>query len=293
MSDPNTREPGSEVVTPDLLRAWPLPTSDGSKYARGQVVVVGGAHRAAGAAMLTGLASLRVGAGRLTLAVADSVAANVAIALPECGVVGLAENAAGNVLGESVKNASADLAQADCVVIGPGLDDADETAAALRLLPQLLSETCLVVLDAFALGALPDAAASMKPLAARTVLTPNSEEAARLLGHDLGVAATDALEIADAYESVVSYRAFVASRDRLWTIGTGTSGLGTSGSGDVLAGAVAGLCARGAEAAQAAVWATHLHSSAGDRLSSRIGELGYLARELLDELPILLSELSH
>lgn len=51
-----------------------------------------------------------------------------------------------------------------------------------------------------------------------------------------------------------------------------------------------GLCARGAEPAQAAVWASHAHAAAGDRLSVRVGPLGFLARELLDELPLILVE---
>ena len=68
------------------------------------------------------------------------------------------------------------------------------------------------------------------------------------------------------------------------------AGTGTSGSGDVLAGAVTGLLARGADAAQAACWATFLHSTAGDRLAARVGRLGFLARELVDQLPVVLSE---
>jgi NAD(P)H-hydrate repair Nnr-like enzyme with NAD(P)H-hydrate dehydratase domain len=68
-------------------------------------------------------------------------------------------------------------------------------------------------------------------------------------------------------------------------------GLATSGSGDVLAGIVAGLAARGAEPAQAAVWAVFLHSRAGEALARRTGPLGFLARELSAELPRLLRTL--
>ena len=64
-----------------------------SKYARGQVLVVGGAARTPGAAQLTGLAALRVGAGHLTLAVAESVAVALAVATPEAGVIGLPADA--------------------------------------------------------------------------------------------------------------------------------------------------------------------------------------------------------
>jgi NAD(P)H-hydrate repair Nnr-like enzyme with NAD(P)H-hydrate dehydratase domain len=53
---------------------------------------------------------------------------------------------------------------------------------------------------------------------------------------------------------------------------------------------VAGLAARGATPAQAATWATHAHSSAGDRLAVGVGPLGFLASELLTELPRVLVE---
>jgi NAD(P)H-hydrate repair Nnr-like enzyme with NAD(P)H-hydrate dehydratase domain len=71
---------------------------------------------------------------------------------------------------------------------------------------------------------------------------------------------------------------------------TGNVGLATSGSGDTLAGIIAGLAARGATALQATVWGTYLHGRAGDRLARRVGPLGFLARELLAEVPALMAE---
>jgi NAD(P)H-hydrate repair Nnr-like enzyme with NAD(P)H-hydrate dehydratase domain len=71
----------------------------------------------------------------------------------------------------------------------------------------------------------------------------------------------------------------------------GNVGLATSGSGDTLSGIIAGLAARGAEPLQAAVWGVYLHARAGDRLARRMGRLGFLARELLAEIPALMSEL--
>ena len=69
----------------------------------------------------------------------------------------------------------------------------------------------------------------------------------------------------------------------------GHVGLATSGSGDTLAGVVAGLAARGASPAQAAVWAVFLHGEAGNALARRLGRVGYLARELLDEIPAVMA----
>ena len=100
-------------------------------------------------------------------------------------------------------------------------------------------------------------------------------------------------ELADKYQAVVSCQGVIAEPGgSLWEITTGHSGLGTSGSGDVLSGAIAGLRARGTTDAQAACWGTHLHAAAGDRLASRLGGLGYLARELSEELPPLMMELT-
>ena len=65
----------------------------------------------------------------------------------------------------------------------------------------------------------------------------------------------------------------------------GTIGLGTSGSGDVLAGLIAGLIAQGAAADQAAVWGVVLHGEAGATLAAKIGSIGFLAREIADEVP--------
>jgi NAD(P)H-hydrate repair Nnr-like enzyme with NAD(P)H-hydrate dehydratase domain len=71
------------------------------------------------------------------------------------------------------------------------------------------------------------------------------------------------------------------------------AGLGTSGSGDVLAGIIVGLAARGAPLEQAAVWGVALHARAGQALAERLGPIGYLARELPAQIPMLLDQLAH
>ena len=184
--------------------------------------------------------------------------------------------------------------RADAVLIGPGLDEAEQTAELLELLLPVLRNETRVVLDAFALGVLDQVGAATK-VAGRLVLTPNLAEAARLLGdkdreiEDLDRAVT---EIAERFSAVVTCQGRIADADGgLWEISTGHGGLGTSGSGDVLAGALTGLLARGAAPDQAACWATHLHAAAGDRLTARVGAVGFLAGELVDELPIVLTEL--
>jgi NAD(P)H-hydrate repair Nnr-like enzyme with NAD(P)H-hydrate dehydratase domain len=72
----------------------------------------------------------------------------------------------------------------------------------------------------------------------------------------------------------------------------GNAGLGTSGSGDTLSGVVVGLLARGADVLQAAAWGVFLHGRAGDVLARKVGPVGYLARELLAEIPGEMARLS-
>jgi ADP-dependent NAD(P)H-hydrate dehydratase len=256
------------------------------------VLVVGGAARTPGAAQLTGLAALRVGAGHLTLAVADSVAVALAVATPEAGIIGLAQTAEGSVRGDDLSAISDPLGESDVVVIGPGLDDPDHTEKLLReAIPALGPETWLI-LDAYALGVLPKLSDVAGAVGGRLILTPNSEEASRLLGRDLDRTETDVPEIAARYQAVVTSKGIIADPGGgVWRIGSGHGGLATSGSGDVLAGAVAGLLARGADPSQAACWASHVHAAAGDRLAVSVGAMGFLARELLDELPRVLVEL--
>ncbi|WP_418608168.1 ADP-dependent NAD(P)H-hydrate dehydratase [Georgenia sp. SUBG003] len=168
------------------------------------------------------------------------------------------------------------------------MGEPEGTLALLRGLVPHVAEEAVVVLDAFALGVLPGAGDVQDRLRGRLVLTPNLAETARLLEREEipDEDAADAVRDAAArFGAVVCGHGFVSDGERTWRSSTGHTGLGTSGSGDVLAGAIVGLLARGADPAQAAVWAMHLHAAAGDALTARVGKVGFLARELVDELP--------
>lgn len=267
----------SEEVTRDLLRAWRLPDPGPSKKTRGRVLVVGGSRRTPGAVVLAGEAALRVGAGRLGTVVPASVDAQLGPILPEAAVFALPDDAS-DPLDDDVRD---DIAAADAVLVGPGFDDPDETRQTLLAVADC-GVGCLV-LDAYALGILPDV--PREALGERVILNPNHEEAAILLGRDLGDDRfADLREIADRYTAVVNcYGDVVEPGGGAWSIAAGGPGLATSGSGDVLAGAIAGIAARGAEPARAAAWGAWLHATAGDRLTERSG-IGFLARDLATEL---------
>lgn len=173
MSDPVEPSP----VTPALLRDWSLPAADGDKYGRGQVLVIGGARRSPGAAQLAGFSAPRVEAGRLTLAVVESVAVALAVATPEAGVIGVPENAAGAVLPDATELLGSEIDRADAILIGAGLDDAELTGQLLDALqPALAGTTAPVLLDAFALGVPAERRSLVDALAGRLALNPNAGE---------------------------------------------------------------------------------------------------------------------
>ncbi|HXH33490.1 MAG TPA: ADP/ATP-dependent (S)-NAD(P)H-hydrate dehydratase [Plantibacter sp.] len=274
-------------LSPAELAAWPLPDPGSSKDDRGSVLVIGGARRTPGAVVLAGGAALRVGAGRVTLAVAESAAPSLAIAFPEAAVIGLRETPEGAVVGTDVERLRGSI-DVDCVLIGPGLDDAQEATSLLLSLRPLLGDTSVVVLDAFALGALPDAHAFTDGLGGRLVFTPNLTEAAILLGTDEADSESAAFDVAARYDATVTCQGRISDGAEQYVVSGGGPMLGTAGSGDVLAGAIAGLAARGLPPLGACAWGTLLHAASGDRLAERTGPLGALAREFADEFPRLL-----
>ncbi|RZA28274.1 MAG: NAD(P)H-hydrate dehydratase [Lysobacteraceae bacterium] len=281
-------------ITDGLLRRWPLPSLAGSegKEDRGRVIVVGGSRLVPGGALLAAVAALRAGAGKLHIATAATAQTGMALAVPEAKVSPVAEDPAGN-LARMHRGLASELAGADAILIGPGLE---ACGASARLVAQVDGHRrCPLVLDAGAL----DGFLALPTAQAARIITPHFGEMARLLGVPVAEVESGAAELARDLArttgSVVvlkSPRTFVCEPGgKCWLHEDGTVGLGTSGSGDVLAGLITGLVARGASAAQAAVWGVRLHGKAGERLASRQGPVGFLAREIAPEVPRLLAGL--
>ncbi len=286
-----------EVVTPHLLREWPLPELQGEKESRGRLLVVGGSRANPGGVMLAAEAALRVGAGKVRVATVASTATHLAVAMPETWVRGLTEREDGELAADAAPDVVDLVGEGDTVLIGPGMGSplpAGDLAA--EVLAGLQGP---VVVDALSLAAVTQDPGVLRHLAGRAVLTPNLRELARTLRWDDARVRDDpreaALQLARRTGCCVSCGGpvtwTVEPEGRAWRGAVGGPALGTSGSGDVKAGIVAGLLARGADPAQAAVWGSHLHGSAGDRLSADLGPTGFLARELSSRVPHVLAEL--
>jgi hydroxyethylthiazole kinase-like uncharacterized protein yjeF len=296
------RAPRAKEVDRALLRRIPLPQPDdaGDKDARGRVLAVGGAAQTPGAILLAGVAALRAGAGKLQLATVRSAAAALGVAVPEALVIGLAETRTGEISGAAAARGLREhAAQADALLLGPGMTSTRAAHALLRALVGRLGDEATLVLDAVVVAALRGDDDALLAVTGRAVLTPHAGEMAALLGVDKVEVEADppahARAAAERFGAVVALKgpvSWIAEPDgTLYRYAGGSVGLATSGSGDTLAGIVAGLAARGTPAAHAAVWGVYLHGAAGEVLARRMGPIGFLARELLDEVPGLMTRL--
>lgn len=292
----------ARAIDPRLLRGWPLPEPDaeGDKSARGLVVCVGGAVELPGAIVLAGTAALRAGAGTVRIGTLRSLAVSVGIAVPEALVFGLRETRAGGIAAAEAETIADRAERARSLLIGPGLADAEASGALLRRLLPRLRQPGVVILDARALDGVADMPDLVRRCSPTAVLTPHAGEMARLLGVDRSEVEADPLglarQVADRFGAVVALKGaatyVVEPAGDAYCYQEGQVGLATSGSGDTLAGVIAGLAARGASPAQAAVWGVYLHGEAGNRLTQQVGQVGFLARELLAEVPRVMAGLT-
>ena len=268
------------------------PVVGGDKHSKGRLLILAGSRDVPGAALLAATAAMRAGAGTLKVATVESIATQLGTAMPEAMVIGLPEHG-GGFAGGAVARIAELAADADAVVAGMGVEEGD---ICNRICAALIESPARLALDAALLRALeplapPDAARTSLP-----VLLPHAGEMAAMLDCTVDDVERDpvgcGLKAAQLYRAVVLMKgvtSYVVTPDRaVWTYEDGAAGLGVSGSGDVLAGIVGGLLARGAEPLDALLWSVWLHGSAGSALSKKVGPVGFLAREIADEVPGLL-----
>ena len=273
------------------LRSHPLPpVVGGDKDSHGQILIVAGSREVPGAALLAATAAMRAGAGKLQIATVESIAPRLGVAMPEAMVVGLTEHRDGGFAKSAVTRIAELAADADAIVAGPGVAPGEPCR---RIADALLKSRAALALDAALLHSLPAPKADRSPL---SVLLPHSGELASLLDCDEEEVESDplgcGLRAAKRFRSLVLVKgvtSHVVDPDgRAWTYSGGAPGLGVSGSGDVLAGIVGGLLARGADPLSALLWGVWLHGEAGAALATTVGPIGFLAREIADELPALM-----
>jgi ADP-dependent NAD(P)H-hydrate dehydratase / NAD(P)H-hydrate epimerase len=241
----------------------------------GHLLVVGGAPGMGGAVRLAAEAALRVGTGRVSLAVHPSQATSLNVGRPELMVHRVSSAVELDTL----------LAKATVVALGPGLGLSDWSKSMWKA---CLEQGLPIVVDADGLNLL----AEHGPVAeSNLILTPHPGEAARLLACSIHAIEQDRVAAIQALQS--KYQAPVVlkgagslvmdSELQLWVCVQGNPGMASAGMGDLLTGVIAGLLAQGVAANVASRLGVLLHALAGDR-AAEAGERGLVASDLLPHL---------
>lgn len=256
----------------------------------GRVLVVAGSRGMTGAACLAAQAALKVGAGIVTLAIAESLHGIMEAKLTEIMTRPLPETENGIIGGDRAMGSILELADAhDTILVGPGLGRHRDTMELLRnALPNIDKQ---IVIDADGIFAFKKHRELLKNFKRPPILTPHLGEMATFL--DTTVDEIRASLVATARETAKQYRAtFVVKSEctivafpdgEIFFASTGNAGMATAGCGDVLAGTIAGL-AKEAKEPFAPVLGVHIHGTAGDAAFAEKGE-GLIASDILDNLP--------
>ncbi|MDZ7340786.1 MAG: NAD(P)H-hydrate dehydratase [candidate division KSB1 bacterium] len=288
----------------DIRDRLPQRSRDAHKTSCGKVAVFAGSVGMTGAATLTSLATLQIGAGLTKLGIPASLNPILEQKATEVMTVPLRETAAGSIHSAASEQIKDLLQWADVLAVGPGLSTQPETVAFVKWL--LSHVTSPMVLDADGLNAIAGQTEMIQNYPAEMVLTPHPGELARLIGSSISEIQRQRLtllpELAQRWGKVIVLKGgptlIAAPNGDLFINATGNPGMATGGSGDVLTGVIAGLLAQKLSAVDAALVGVYLHGLAGDLAAADLTEMGLIASDISRYLPaaikqILISGVEH
>jgi ADP-dependent NAD(P)H-hydrate dehydratase / NAD(P)H-hydrate epimerase len=269
----------------------------------GHPLVIAGGRGKSGAVLLASRAALRMGAGLVTSAVPESVQAIVAAGQAELMTEPIADRD-GHFDGTHAPNALKMILEGkNALIAGPGIGVSDDTK---RLIEWLISDASEperpMLLDADALNVVAALGCErLREARGPVVLTPHPGEASRLLGVDTATINQDRVSAARmlarqtrACVLIKGAASVIASPDGdLFVNSTGNAGMSTPGMGDALSGMVGALLGQHLRPIDALALGVFLHGYAADRVAARIGHIGYIAGDVINELPAAIEALLH
>ena len=265
---------------------------DSHKGDYGNILILAGSSRFSGAALLCAEATLRAGAGAVTVGIPASI--NLALIknkTKEVMTLPLPETKAGRLSLTAFSKIKPFLRNTDVLIIGPGLDNDKSTYALVRKIIKV--SNLPMVIDADALGALNHHLGILKQHKGKVILTPHVKEMAGLFAIDIDFIKKNrklvAKKYAKDYNSIIilkGHGSIVADgKINFYINKTGNPGMATAGSGDVLSGIVGAFLAQGLDAFSAAKYATYIHGLAGDIAARDKTQIGLIASDIISRIP--------
>lgn len=269
--------------------------ADSHKGVFGHPLIIAGGMGKSGAALLASRAALRTGAGLVTAAIPHCVAPVVAAGQAELMTESMPDTAGHFSARGTIERLRELLSHKTALVFGPGVEvNSDTTALTHFLVRECASPRCPLLIDADGLNALAVIGPAMlRRSGGPFVLTPHPGEMARLLSTgtaeinaDRISAARQLCETTGAYCLLKGNRTVIASPDGvIYVNSSGNPGMATPGMGDTLSGIIGSLLGQGMKPLDAMALGVYIHGAAADRLARRVAPVGYLAGDLIGELP--------
>ncbi|OZB35049.1 MAG: NAD(P)H-hydrate dehydratase [Polynucleobacter sp. 39-45-136] len=247
----------------------------------GKVLLIGGAPGMAGALLLSGNASLHLGAGWTILEMLDPASAHAISEQAEL-MIRLASFDAQTQLADT---------NPDLIAIGPGLG---YSVLAKDWLEAVLKyPSAPLVIDADALNVIADTPAFLALLLKRNQLNPGlwDIQADRMQALSQLVTLTQSLVVLKGQHTLIASPTYSAVRCM-----QGNPGMAIGGMGDVLTGSIAAIAAQGLRHNltlwEATCVAVQLHASAADSLvAKQVGPIGLTPSEVIMEMRSILNKL--
>ncbi len=268
----------------------------------GHTLVIGGSTGKTGAPYMAALGAMRAGAGLATIALPKSLDKVMSEKTVEVMTYPLPETAASTLGDISFSETVKAMKAKTSVVIGPGLGRGDTFGYVRHVVEKCVELGLPVVVDADGLNALSKDISVLKKASkkgGKIVITPHPGEAGRLLGISAKDIQSDRIGFAERLfketgSTIVLKGAgtIVASKEKVFINPTGNPGMASAGTGDVLSGIIGAFLSQGIDASSSACAAVYLHGLCGDEVASRRGEIGLLATDILNELPVVINSLA-
>lgn len=269
----------------DLMKNIPKRSKFTHKNKVGRLQIVAGSKGKMGAAILCTTAAFRAGVGLVNVQSPICGIDILQVAIPEAMVIpDKNEDCISKIHSTN-----------DVIAIGPGLGTDEKTIGALTKF--LLNHSKPLVIDADGINILSMNKELLSEVPKNSILTPHVGEFRKLVGdweNDL-----DKLDKLQSFckkhqLNVVlkgAYSAVCNTEGEVHFNSTGNPVMATAGSGDVLTGIIASFLAQGLKPFEALKFGVFVHGLAGDMARDKVGEVGVMASDIINYIPLEIQNL--
>lgn len=255
----------------------------------GKVFIIGGSTGLTGAACLTAAASLKSGAGLVTVGCAESLNHIFESKLTECMSYPLNDEN-GFIIEDAIYKISDFSNKTDIIVFGPGIGRHPRTTKLLSDILKISDKPLLIDADGLYHLTQNDNLQLLKKYKNSVILTPHIKEFSKLVDIPILDILDNKFEILNNFSreyNVITvlkgkFTSITFPNDKIYVINAGNELLATGGTGDVLTGIISGYIALGNDLKNNLTAAVYIHSAIADDLKKYNNNI--IASDIIENL---------